>query len=258
MRILFFLLISFSSIAQSSVIFLKQGKLSDSKEIVICIGDSNSAGTNGSTGNGPYVSAGQAFYYNRSPIGIRNLLPDIIASPSGSQYPQAAITYYSSSGKRIIFVPTGSGGSYISNTGTNWSTSGTLYALMQTDVTRAIDITGKQLKGIYICLSINDIVGGVSVATMQAAWDSLLSRLQSDYPGVPICIDKMGASNPALTNLVTMQAYVAGKASATITVIEGMSSMQANGWFSDTIHPIQTGNNYRGTLIGGWLLSLTY
>lgn len=242
-------------IISTGLIGAKKPSIVDNKELLICIGDSTSAGTNGNTGNGPYPPAGHGLYYKRSPIGITPLLPDIIAPPAGSQYPQAVVKYNSISGKRLIIVPTGSGGSYLSNTGNNWSTSGTLYGLMQTDTANAIELTGRSLKGIYISVGINDITLGVSVATMQAGWDSLLSRLASDFPNIPICIDKNGASS-ALTNLATMQAYVAGKASSTITVIDGMSAMQGLGYMADTVHPNQTGNNYRGDLIGNWLLSL--
>ncbi len=220
---------------------------------LLVIGDSTSAGSNGNTGAGPTPTIDTAYWYNRSSNIIQLMNPDFVNAPAGTQFPKAAVDFYAATGKKLLVIPSGLGGSYISNTGTNWSTSGTLYALAQTDVQKCYaKLTIPRLTGIYISVSINDISNAVSVATMQAAWDSLLLRLQTDYPNVPICIDKMGAST-MIANLATMQAYVAAKASDLITVIDGMSVMQGLGYMADALHPNQTGNNYRGALIADWL-----
>lgn len=241
------------------IIAAKRPKIVDTKEIVLCIGDSTSAGSNGGTGNGPTPPAGHSFYYHRSSNEIRALNPDVVPAPSGTQYPQAVIKYRDVVDKNLIIIPAGLGGSFISNSGNNWSTSGTLYGLAQTDVTNALSLSGKKLKAIYISLSINDIMNAVALQDIYDAWDSLLSRLNSDYPGIPICIDKVGVRADTMNaRVLAVQNYIAGKASSDITVIEGMSAMDGLGYMADALHPTQTGNNYRGDLIGQWLLTLRY
>lgn len=243
----------------SGIITAKRPSIQDNKEILITIGDSTSAGANGNTGAAPTPPSGKSFWYRRSDTSIRALNPDVVNAPAGTQYPQAVIHYTDIVNKKITVIPAGLGGSFISNNGTNWSSSGTLYGLMQTDVTNAISLTGKKVKGIYISLSINDVQNAVPLQDIYDAWDSLLSRLDSDFPGIPIAIDKIGVRADTVTVRVTsVQNYIASKASSKITILEGMSVMDSLGYMADALHPNQTGNNYRGDLIGQWLLELPF
>lgn len=236
--------------------FIRQNKVIDNKEILVTLGDSTSAGTNGSTGNASFPPAGQARYLIRSPLGLKAMTPDVVGSGFGTPYPKAITTYYNNTKKRITVVPTGVGGSFVSNTGTNWSSSGTLYALMQTDIVNAIAMTEKSLKGFFISVAINDIANGVSLATIQSDYDDLLTRIQTDYPNVPICLDKNG-STTGYANLAAMQTWIETKASSLITVINGMNGCVSGGYMADTLHPNQNGNEIvRAPLIGNWLTGI--
>lgn len=242
-----------------SIVLVKRPSITDNKEILLAIGDSNSAGTNCNTGPSPTPPALLSFKYNRSGNTVTAMGVDVVSSPLGTQYPQAIITYTDIVNKKIIVVPSGLGGSFLSNTGTNWSPSGTLYALAQSDVAAAISITGKKLKGIYICVSTNDVVNGVPLQDIYDAWDSLISRLQSDYPGVPICIDNPGAqAGTADARFASVRSYLAGAGYSNTTIVNGMSAMNGLGYMCDATHSSQTGKNYQGTLIGNWLLNLPY
>ncbi len=239
---------------------VRQTVIEDRRGLLV-IGDSTSAGSNGATGAGPTPTIDTSFFYDRASNILRIMNPDFVNAPSGTQFPKACIDFYAATGKKLLVIPSGLGGSYITNTGSNWSPSGAQYALAQSDYQKCFaKLTIPSLLGIYISLSVNDATDvGVSLASIDAAWTSLITRLQTDYPGVPIAIDKIGVDAGTMSSkIATVQGYIDALAVtfSGVTIIEGMSVMQSLGYMADGKHPNQTGNNYRGALIADWLETL--
>ena len=240
----------------------------DNKQAFLVIGDSTSAGSNNNTGNGPSPVSGTAYYYRRSTTDIVQISTDIVAAPLGTQYPQFCTDYFNGSGKKAVIIPTGFGGSnFAVRTGEsgNWSTTGTLYALAVTDAMNALSILGlTKLKCIFISsLGINDARGTTSLAQIQSDMVSLITRLRTDFPGVPIMIEQIGRSEVASLNarIGTIRGYLKDIALTynDVYLMGGiLSCISSGGYGADNLHPSQTGNNNRGAMYARWMLNSSY
>lgn len=239
----------------------------DGKQAVLIIGDSTSAGSNNSTGNGPSPAASTAYYYRRTTTDIVQITSDIVSAPNGTQYPQMCTDYYNATGKKLVVIPCGSGGSNFSSEGdgNDWSTTGTLYAQAVTDAHNALSLLElAKLKYILIAsLGINDARGAVALSTIQSDISSLISRLQTDFPGVPIMIEQIGRSETASLNarIGSIRGYLKQVCidNDNVHIIGGLISLfAAGGYGTDNLHPNQTGNNYRGSMYARWMINASY
>src|SRR6478735_6219374 len=93
----------------------------EKRRLLLVIGDSTSAGTNGNTGSGPTPAVDTCFYFQRSGGEIHVMNPDFVSAPAGTQFPKAGIDYYAAKARGLTIIPSGLGGSFITNFGTNWS-----------------------------------------------------------------------------------------------------------------------------------------
>lgn len=239
---------------------------SDGKQAFLVIGDSTSAGSNNSTGNGPAPVSGTAYYYRRATTDIVEMTADIVAAPLGSQYPQFCTSYFNGSGKKAVIIPTGVGASNFSPDGdtNDWSTTGDNYAPAVTDARNTLALLGlTKLKAIFICsLGINDARGSAVLSTIQSDITSLLTRLQSDFPDVPIIMEQIGRDETAslTARIGAIRGYIktAVIANPNVYLLGGLSPLFSNGGYGvDNLHPNQTGNNWRGEQMARWMLNST-
>lgn len=263
-----FFIVDSKQLASSGDNIVGVNTASDGRQAFLIIGDSTSAGSNNSTGNGPAPVSGTAYYYRRATTDIVEMATDIVAAPLGSQYPQFCTSYYNGSGKKAVIIPAGVGGSnFVPRTGetANWSTTGTCYALAVTDANNALAQLGlTKLKCIFLSsLGINDARGDATLNDIEAGIESLISRLQADFPDTDILIEQIGRSEVgSLTSKIgSVRKFLKAQALAKdqVFLMGGIMSMTgAGGYGADNLHPNQTGNNWRGEMYARWMLNSTH
>lgn len=241
------------------------------QQAILVIGDSTGgAGTNGTTGPGPTPTAGTAYYYRSSnntviEIGANDLEFARDSPSDGSQWPQFAVDFYNKIGKKAVIIPCAKGGSEISPNGVdnnNWSTTGDLYSVMIGDATSCMGILGvTKPRVIFIFLGINDSLGTSTLTTVESDLNSLVSRLQTSFPGTDIVFYQPGKTNVADngSRLVPIRHYIKNAAINNSNVyLIGDLGAGPSGLLVDNIHRNQTGQNLAGSICARWVENSSY
>lgn len=165
----------------------------------LLIGDSTTAYATDSV-VGPTPTAGTVYEYDGSAIvavGASDLIDTGFGGTGqGSPWPKFGVDYYAATGKKPVFCNSHKFNSSVHYATTNvlaWTfgagyTKGPLYTAMVTKANNtlaALSLT--KFKAIFIFLPVNDIGDAVDTgAVINAAYDAVLSYLQTDFPGSPI------------------------------------------------------------------------
>jgi hypothetical protein len=118
---------------------------------------------------------------------------DLTGTTNGSFAPKFGWDIYKRTSKKIVFCRSTVGGSEVHNNGDatdNWSTAGNLYGEAKTKLAAALAANTTTVpRAIIFSLGIND-VRNVSTDTTEitAGFESLFSRLNTDFPDIPIFI----------------------------------------------------------------------
>lgn len=238
------------------------------------IGDSNADGRGATI---PTVAANTLFKWNTSTSIFNEITTQSVANDGGgiygSLYQQFATDYKSLTGKRVCLVNGASGGSefYPNGDNNNWYTSGTLYAAFTAQMTNALRAAGKTAPtAIFLCLGINDFRATHTIANITTGFNSLMSRITSDYPGVPILATQVGRSESVVNNLLMFQLrslfrsqfdsndnfHIIGSG------VAGVGITAAGGdwdyYIADNLHYSQTTLDYFGTFAARWFSLSAY
>jgi len=235
----------------------------DGKQVFLIIGDSNADGRGTSI---PTVAADTLFLYNGTDL--TEITTQTVANNGsyGSPWQQFATNYKSLSSKKTVLVQAGWGGSefYPNGDNTNWYTSGDLYQPAVDDANACLTYLSLQkLKGIIVCLGINDARGSQTTANIESAIDSLVTRLKADFPDTPIVFEQQGRDETAsiTARIATVRKKIKNVclADADCHLMGGLLAMSATGNYdADNLHTNQTGNNYRGDMLSRYFFYDTY
>lgn len=236
------------------------------QQAFLIIGDSTAAGQNNVVkGVGPTPTAGTSYYYRRSTntviqIGATDLALAANPPSDGSPWPQFAISYNATSGKKACVISTGVGGSTFSPNGdnTNWSTTGSFYSLAVTDANNCMAVLGvTKLRGIYISCGTNDIGAATALSTVESDINSLITRLQTDFPGVDIVMMQVGlhvATQSQRRAAITQYIKNAAINNSNVYLLGGLAALLAAGNMTfGNVHPHQPGNNDLGKQYARWV-----
>lgn len=187
-------------------ILTRVGQGIPARDITVIIGDSNADGRGASIPGS--VPAGALFNWNGSSF-------DAITNQSvandgsyGSIWQAYATDFYNDTGTATYLVNCAAGGSNVVPQGDNndWSTTGTLYAAMQTKVANAVaDAAGSEVTTIVVNVCINDVRVPESIADITTHWESLLDRLHSDFPNAEIVLINIGRTETLAFNQLMVQ-----------------------------------------------------
>jgi hypothetical protein len=230
------------------------------------IGDSNADGRGETI---PTVSTNTLFLSNGSVL--TEITTQSVANDDntkGSAWQQFATDYKTSTGRKTILVQGASGGAefYPNGDNNNWYTSGTLYAAWKTKMDNTLTLTGKSLpKAIFIILGINDARSSNTLANINTGITSLISRLTTDYPGVPLVFSALGRSEGTTSADTTkvynvrvlmqdaVQATTDAYMCANLFAFTGTGMMQV-----DNLHFTQSGYNAAGAMFARWMINTSY
>lgn len=225
------------------------------------IGDSNADGRGGSI---PSVSPDTL--YKWTGITWDEITTQAISNDgiSGSIWQQFATDYKANTGRSVLVVNGGSGGSefYPNADNNNWYITGTLYSAWKTNMVNALG--GHTPKGIFINLGINDIRAATSLANINTGLSSLITRLTVDFPGVPLIFIQLGRSESVANNsliygvrkairdaaVANANVHICGAAASFITV--------SGGYNVDNLHYSQATNNALGSMLSRWYGNSAY
>lgn len=226
------------------------------------IGDSNADGRGDTI---PVVAPNTLYNWNvTSFVEITTQSVAIDDNTKGSIWQQFATDYKAATGRKVLLVTGGSGGSeFYPNVDTNnWYTSGVLYAAWKTRMTNALN--GRKATGIFIVLGVNDVRASHSIANITTGVNSLVSRLQTDFPGVPVLFVQVGRTETEINSQLLYQTrqllketceanadfHMCGNA-ATFAVMSG-------GYNVDNLHYSQATNNSLGSMLARWFQNSAY
>lgn len=186
--------------------FMSTVKYIPARDITVIIGDSNADGRGASIPAS--VPAGALFNWDGATFDA--ITNQTVANDGsyGSIWQQYATDFYNDTGTATYLVNCASGGSNIVPQGDNndWSTTGTLYAAMQTKVANAVaDAADSVVTTIVINVGINDIRVPESIADITTHWESLLDRLHSDFPNAEIVLINIGRTETLAFNQLMVQ-----------------------------------------------------
>lgn len=112
----------------------------------------------------------------------------------------------SRTGRKTFLINGAHGQSCVFTSTYSWYTDGSLYDEFKAKVSKGLRAFGRsRLDAIVIHLSINDVRIGRSLANITTGWNSLISRLNTDFPGVPKLIMQLGRMDVASTSNATSQ-----------------------------------------------------
>lgn len=146
-----------------------------------------------------------------------------------------------------------------------WDTSGTLYTNFVTEIGQAL--AAKSLTrpvAIFIVIGSNDIVDPAhSITDIQAGFDSLISRLQINFPGVPLLLVNIGRepANQVSQRLYDLRTYYLKRADEIADLhifFHGIALESAAGLEGDNSHYNNAGNQWMGESGANWLEFTSY
>lgn len=223
-------------------------------DLVGILGESNAGDTTASTTYGPNTPTGVALKWNGSSwTDVATTDFNNQVGVYGTSWKQFSLTHYTTKSRGTQLVNGAAGGSefYPNGDNNNWYTSGTCYDAFKTKMTAALANTGKSNPDVLILwLGTNDITAATSLADITTGAQSLISRLQADYPGVRILIQST-AVDGATTGMTTRKfgmKKIFRDLEDSITEVElfaNADSYSQRG-YSNAIHFTQDGYNAAG------------
>lgn len=240
----------------------------EGQQVVLAIGDSHTVKRNPTgTAYGPTPTANTVFQWDVPnqllyEIGATDILQTGAGTDWGSIYPQMGISYFSSTGRKPVFVTMGVGGTnYSPRTGDSgdWSTADTLYTTAKDECDNCLTFLGLNTpKYVIVNLGVNDSRGATALATIQADITSLYDRLHTDYPRAVILQIMMGRNETEVSTsrAIAIRNYIRNEAETRdyMHIVASETAMWSNGYYdSDNLHLLQTGNNLVGEMVGRWL-----
>lgn len=232
-----------------------------SKRVFGVVGDSNADGRGASI---PVVASNTLYKWNTGTSLYDAITTQTVANNGsyGSIYQQFATGYKALTGQAVYLVNGANGGSefYPNGDNNNWYTSGTLYAAFTAQMTNALSAAFTSAPtAIFLNLGINDLRGGLSTANIQTGITSLLDRLTTDYPGVPILVINIGRAETGTFNsqaFYDIRSYLVNQARSRTDVYiisNAAQFIQPTGMYQgDDLHYTQTMNDIIGNSAVSW------
>lgn len=195
---------------------------------------------------------------------------DIEGVTNGSCWPKFGVDYYKRTQRKCVFVNSAVGGSEVHNNGTpsdNWSTSGSLYTSAKTKLANAMTTLGvTKPKMIFISLGIND-VRNVTTTTgqIETGFESLFSRIDADYPGIPVYIGQLGlegdgtnvsAKNTDTRAIIVTESGLYSQMYILADFMDYVGTANSTLYQTDFLHLTQMGNDLLGATMVKDLLAL--
>jgi hypothetical protein len=218
----------------------------------VIIGDSIAKGTSNGVGN-----ANDNVLYEFVSGELVNIPNDVQAAATGSWMPSFANKLNQELGRKINVSTHGSGGSefspYLDNN--NWSTSGTLYSPMKSEV-NALALL-KNINAFIIILGINDARGTSNLGDIESNAFSLIDRLNSDFNTPKIYMVQIGRTESGVTTKVLNVRSIIEDLVSTYSNVKLAASLASfdNSFFYDNLHLIQSGNNTLGEELAEFLIN---
>lgn len=195
---------------------------------------------------------------------------DIEGVTNGSCWPKFGVDYYKRTQFKPVFVNSAIGGSEAHNNGDptdNWSTAGNLYGNAKTKLANAMATLGvTKPRMIFLSLGINDVRNlTTTTGQFQTGFESLLSRLNTDYPNVPVFIGQLGlegnttivsAKNTTCRGIISTAVAAYSQMRILIDFIDYVGTPTSTMYQTDYLHLTQMGNDYAGAKMVKDLLSL--
>lgn len=241
--------------------------------VIWAIGDSHMTKRNPDfTTYGPTPPNGTVYQWdvansNLYTVGATDIKQTGAGTDWGSIFPQTGISINAVTGKKIVFVTCGTGGTnYSPRTGDsgNWSTGGTLYAAAKTTMDNCLTYMGKTTPDyVLVNLGVNDERGATSMTTIKSDCTSLNDRIHTDYPNATIIQVMFGRDNVSFNNqrATDLRNYIKSEVSARsyMYLCASETGLAGAGYYdSDGIHLSQPGNNEVGKMIGQWFANSAY
>lgn len=244
------------------------------------MGDSIAAGT--STAPGPTCAAGLVYEYVGGVLVDRATteFSSITSVGAGTIWKQFAIDVNASTGKKVVIIAKGLSGAEVfpnGGTDTHWApnydnagsfvsagTGSVLYNNAKTDVTNCLAYLGKSsLDGVLQVVGVNDARGGATVANIQLGFESLMDKINSDFPGVPIFAASIGRDETSIMGgkkqSVKRIQWILANARSYYHLAANLINLYewdaATYYNADNLHLTQTGNNLAGTIFARYFLS---
>lgn len=217
------------------------------QEVIGIFGDSKAAGNSTAVGETP--SANTVFQWNRAGSIDAVTNTDLLyVNSTGSQWPRLGIRWFNGFAKKPIFVNNGMGGSnfYSSIGGTDsWDTNGTLYSDSVTRINACLSAAGIQrMKAAFIVCGVNDVNSADTLQTVLDAIPSLITRINTDFPGTTIYISIPGQSITPNARVGSIKSAVMNLANtfSNVFVTVNEVTLFSNNYFSDALHFTAAGN----------------
>lgn len=233
--------------------------------VLINSGDSNKDGRGASV---PVVPSNTLYLWNGS--GATEVTTQSIANDGtfGGYYQQFAIEIKAAFGVPVLIVQEGHGGTYITSQpgssppNNDWSATGIRYSPMKTAALAACAFAGKALPDLIIFGDgINDIRSGPGASTIGAAFDNLMGRFATDFPGVPVLTNTVGfdGTDSITQKLYDLRIWIINSCYAATNhhlVVNGIA--HGNMMNGDLLHYNQTSLNYQGQQFARWVIEDNY
>ena len=228
---------------------------------LLIIGDSVGSGTSNGT-----VDVQNGILSEWDGASLNAVTTDIAGANTGTYVPKFAERINEVTGRKVNVIETAVGGAefspYLDNN--NWSTLGTLYASMITKSNSFVNSTEKSIDYILIILGINDSRGTTALATIESDANSLITRLNADFPNVPKLIYNTGrqAGNYAtnqrwldVRNIITNGVDGLVETYPSVYLAGDLINDYGSSAFYDGLHLNQTANNQLGTDLANYIIT---
>jgi lysophospholipase L1-like esterase len=245
----------------------------EGQQVVWSIGDSHTIKTN-PTGSsyGPTPAAGTVYQWDVPnqqlyEIGATDILQTGAGANWGSIYPQIGISYFSATGRKPVFVTSGSSGANFAPQGdlNDWSATGSLYGPAKTQLQNCLAYLGLSTpKYILVNCGINDTRSADALATIETEINALFAKLIADFPRATILVTQIGRSEigeRSNTRIHAVRYYLKNVArnNANVHIVAYEGPLYSTGDYdSDNLHLLQTGKNIIGEMHGRWLANHMY
>lgn len=232
------------------------------RDIIGIIGDSNADGRGETI---PTVPGNTLYLWNGS--SFSQITTQTVANDStvwGSIWQQMAIDYKALTTNPVYLVNGASGSSefYPNGDNNNWSTTGTLYAAFKSEMDEALlNSNVPDPKYIIINLGINDLRSEIPTVNIIAGMNSLLDRIETDYPTATILF--IGTGRTESGKLFNDEAHYLIRSEFlnqsiirdnVYVVCMAVQFRSITGMYkSDLLHYSQTMNNTIGSMIVRWI-----
>lgn len=236
----------------------------DGRQAFLIIGDSIAGDTTAVLGAGPTTPAGTTYLWNGTNL-VELTTADLnnAGSAYGTAWKKFALDYNAGTSRKPCFINRASGGSefYPDGDNNNWYTSGVHYSAAVTAANACLSFMGvSKLKGIFICLGINDARGAQTTANIQSAIISLITRLNSDFQDTKIYITSIGRTESSFIGdrIFAIKGYIKDLtfSYSNVELVANLTTFVSwNLYSGDNLHPTQAGNDKHGELYARALLN---